>query len=115
MVYGSEEGLYIKAIDEFEGRPIPGTEGALGPFFSPDGTWLGFTQRGTLKRLSFSGETIDGAASIDVARKACCAQSVEPAAAALSMIVIDMPVSPVWLLINSIWPVVALKLAVDSV
>jgi serine/threonine-protein kinase len=63
LVYGTEGRLYIKALDEFEGEPLIGTEGAMGPFFSPDGRWLGFTQRGTLRKLS-----IDGGASIEIAR-----------------------------------------------
>jgi hypothetical protein len=29
--------LYLRAMDSLEARPVPGTEGAVGPFFSPDG------------------------------------------------------------------------------
>ena len=29
-------------MDRLEARPIAGTEGAAGPFFSPDGQWIGF-------------------------------------------------------------------------
>jgi serine/threonine-protein kinase len=63
LVYGTEGRLYIKEIDEFEGEPLVGTEGATGPFFSSDDRWLGFSQRGTLKKLS-----IDGRATIEIAR-----------------------------------------------
>ena len=34
--------LYIRALDQFEASPLPGTEGARAPFFSPDGRWVGF-------------------------------------------------------------------------
>jgi serine/threonine-protein kinase len=34
--------LYVRAMDQLEARPIAGTEGAAGPFFSPDGQWIGF-------------------------------------------------------------------------
>ncbi len=34
--------LYVRSIDEFEARPIPETEGAMGPFFSPDGHWIAY-------------------------------------------------------------------------
>jgi hypothetical protein len=47
--------LYLRALDEFEGRPIPGTEGASAPFFSPDGKWVGFFAGGELKKVAISG------------------------------------------------------------
>ena len=47
--------LYLRALDSLEARPIPGTEGARGPFFSPDGQWLGFSAGGKLKKVSVSG------------------------------------------------------------
>src|SRR5262249_34672820 len=34
--------LYERALGELEPRALPGTEGAQGPFFSPDGQWIGF-------------------------------------------------------------------------
>ncbi len=49
--------LYVRPLDEFEARPIPGTEGAEAfPFFSPDGEWLGFYADGKLKKVSLRGE-----------------------------------------------------------
>jgi serine/threonine-protein kinase len=42
-------------MDNPETRPIPGTEGAAFPFFSPDGQWLGFFVGGNLKKISVSG------------------------------------------------------------
>ena len=35
-------GLHLRAMDAFEARPVSATEGAGGPFFSPDGEWVGF-------------------------------------------------------------------------
>ena len=32
-------------LDQLEGKPIPGTDEAQGPFFSLDGQWLGFFQQ----------------------------------------------------------------------
>jgi len=52
---GSAQQLYLRAMDSLEARPIPGTEGALNPFFSPDGQWVGFFAGGTLKKVSVSG------------------------------------------------------------
>jgi len=34
--------LYLRALDRPEAEPIPGTEGAFHPFFSPDGHWVVF-------------------------------------------------------------------------
>jgi serine/threonine-protein kinase len=34
--------LYLRAMDETRATPIAGTDGALTPFFSPDGEWIGF-------------------------------------------------------------------------
>jgi Tol biopolymer transport system component len=47
--------LYVRALDSLEARPIPRTEGAINPFFSPDGQSLGFFAGGKLKKVSVSG------------------------------------------------------------
>ncbi len=47
--------LYVRGIDELEARPIPGTEGASQPFFSPDGQWLGFGANGQLRKVASAG------------------------------------------------------------
>ena len=43
LVYASERDgtrrLYLRPLDQLESEPIPGTEGAWGPFFSPNGQW----------------------------------------------------------------------------
>ena len=59
LVYVANHGggtqLFVRAIDRFEATPIPGTEGAVSPFFSPDGQWVGFFADGKLKKVSLSG------------------------------------------------------------
>jgi eukaryotic-like serine/threonine-protein kinase len=52
---GGTQQLYLRAMDSLEAKPIPGTEGGVNPFFSPDGQWLGFFATGKLKRVSVSG------------------------------------------------------------
>jgi Tol biopolymer transport system component/predicted Ser/Thr protein kinase len=47
--------LYLRAMASPDARPIPGTDGATDPFFSPDGQWLGFFTGGKLKKVSVSG------------------------------------------------------------
>ena len=49
------QGLYVRPLDRLEATAIPGTEGALNPFFSPDGEWVGFGAEGKLKKVSLSG------------------------------------------------------------
>src|SRR5262245_4786011 len=39
---GSTQQLYTRVVSELNVTPVPGTEGAIGPFFSPDGNWIGF-------------------------------------------------------------------------
>ena len=53
--HGGSTQLYLRSIGRFEATLIPGTEGAEGPFFSPDGQSVGFFAGGKLKRVSLSG------------------------------------------------------------
>jgi serine/threonine-protein kinase len=59
LVYAANRGgstqLYLRSLDRFEATPIPGTEGAGSPFFSPDGQSLGFSAEGKLKKVSLGG------------------------------------------------------------
>jgi len=56
---GFEEGrrqLYLRSLDDFVDRPIPGTEDAVASvFFSPDGKSIGFFAEGKLKKISLAG------------------------------------------------------------
>jgi eukaryotic-like serine/threonine-protein kinase len=52
---GGLQQLYLRAMDSLEANPIPGTEGAVNPFFSPDGLYLGFFGGGKLKKVSVNG------------------------------------------------------------
>src|SRR5216683_2131271 len=47
--------LYLRALDRLEATPIPGTEGGVSPFFSPDGQWVGFFAGGTLNKVLVNG------------------------------------------------------------
>jgi serine/threonine protein kinase/Tol biopolymer transport system component len=52
---GGAPQVYLRAMDSMEARPIPATEEANNPFFSPDGQWLGFFAGGDLKKVSLNG------------------------------------------------------------
>jgi eukaryotic-like serine/threonine-protein kinase len=47
--------LYVREIQAVEIRALPGTEGGFGPFFSPDGAWIGFAVSGALKKVKING------------------------------------------------------------
>jgi len=48
---GGQPQLYLRSLDRDKPEPLRGTEGGTSPFFSPDGTKLGFFARGKLKKL----------------------------------------------------------------
>jgi serine/threonine-protein kinase len=54
---GNTTQLMVRALDSGTARPLPGTFGAVSPFFSPDGEWLGFFADGKLKKAPFGGGT----------------------------------------------------------
>jgi serine/threonine protein kinase len=56
FVYNAAGGLYSRSMDLLDARLLPGTEEPLtSPFFSPDGSSVGFFQDRQLKRLALSG------------------------------------------------------------
>jgi eukaryotic-like serine/threonine-protein kinase len=54
-IQGGTQQIYLRAMDSLDARPLPGTEGAVNPFFSPDGQWLGFFADGKLKKIPVNG------------------------------------------------------------
>jgi serine/threonine protein kinase/Tol biopolymer transport system component len=55
---GGTQQLYLRSMDSLESTAIPGTEGAVSPFFSPSGEWLGFFSGGRLKKVSVIGGAV---------------------------------------------------------
>ena len=57
VAYTGTDRLYLRDLGELESRPIPNTESANSPFFSPDGQWVGFQtgNRRALQKVSRSG------------------------------------------------------------
>src|SRR5262249_49859460 len=47
--------LYVRKLSDLEATPIPGTLGAMQPFFSPDGEWVAFFGRGLLQKVAVRG------------------------------------------------------------
>lgn len=47
--------LFERPLARSQATAIPGTEGGYGPFFSPDGKWLGFYAGGLLRKIQLGG------------------------------------------------------------
>jgi serine/threonine-protein kinase len=47
--------LYLRHLDSTEAVAVKGAENVQGPFFSPDGAWVGFEDDGEIKRISVEG------------------------------------------------------------
>ncbi len=59
LVYCAERDgrrrLFLRAMDRPEASALPGTEDADGPFFSPDGLWVGFFAGEQMKKIALAG------------------------------------------------------------
>jgi serine/threonine-protein kinase len=80
-----KQQLFVRALDSDKADPIPGTEGAEAPFFSPDARWIGFwapsatgsdpsaawirraqlSQPGRLRRVAVSGGPVQDVVAVD--------------------------------------------------
>jgi serine/threonine-protein kinase len=47
--------LYLRRMDQSEAKLIPGTEGGINPFLSPDNQWVGFWADQKLKKIPVEG------------------------------------------------------------
>jgi eukaryotic-like serine/threonine-protein kinase len=47
--------IWIRSLDAIDPRPLPGTEGVLRPFWSPDSRFVAFFAAGKLKKVDISG------------------------------------------------------------
>jgi serine/threonine-protein kinase len=52
---GATRHLFTRRLDQAKATPMPGTDGAYAPFFSPDGQWVGFFAQGKLKKTRIDG------------------------------------------------------------
>jgi serine/threonine-protein kinase len=54
-VQGDRQMLYVRPLDQLTATPIPDSDGAGVPFFSPDGRWIGFWSNNTLRKVPVDG------------------------------------------------------------
>ena len=59
MVFSAEQknqrSLYVRPLDQPTAAVMPGTTGGTGPFFSPDGQWVGYWSAGQLRKVPLAG------------------------------------------------------------
>jgi serine/threonine-protein kinase len=60
--------LFVREFDQPDVRLLPGTEGAMQPFFSPDSRWIGFFVIGQMKKISIAGTGLQDLAGVGEAR-----------------------------------------------
>ena len=70
LVFSAERNgraqLYLRPLDQLEATAISGTEGASGPFFSPNGQAVGFYADGALKKVPLSGGPVVTLCTVDL-------------------------------------------------
>src|SRR5215471_3909044 len=52
---GGKDQLWVRSLSTFAAQPLPGTEGASYPFWSPDSRSIGFSADGKLKKIDANG------------------------------------------------------------
>ena len=52
---GADPVIWLRSVDQVTARPLPGTEHAQLPFWSPDSRWVGFFAEGKLKKIPVAG------------------------------------------------------------
>jgi serine/threonine-protein kinase len=52
---GRRQQLMVRRLDEVTARPLPGTEDASNPIFSPDGRWVAFNRSNQLFKVALDG------------------------------------------------------------
>ena len=58
LAWLSQNRLFTRRLDQPMATELTGTEGASGPFFSPDGQWIAFAAGGKLKKVSVTGSSV---------------------------------------------------------
>ena len=55
---GGPSRLFTRRLDQSKAVELPGTNGAIGPVFSPDGKWIGFSAAGKYNKISVQGGAV---------------------------------------------------------
>jgi eukaryotic-like serine/threonine-protein kinase len=55
VTVGGRRSIWVRRLDSLTAQPLPGTEGADGPFWSPDSRYIAFFAERKLKKIEASG------------------------------------------------------------
>jgi eukaryotic-like serine/threonine-protein kinase len=55
LLQDGKNQLWLRSLDSLEAKPLPGTDDAAYPFWSPDSSYVGFFAQGKLKKISVNG------------------------------------------------------------
>ena len=55
ILYATGPLLHLRRLDAVQPQPLPDTQGAYDPFFSPDGRWFGYFVGNELKKMRVTG------------------------------------------------------------
>jgi serine/threonine protein kinase len=55
---GGPQRLFTRRLDQSKAMELPGTNGAIGPVFSPDGQWIGFYAGDKYNKISVQGGVV---------------------------------------------------------
>jgi eukaryotic-like serine/threonine-protein kinase len=61
---GADPMIWLRSIDQVTTHPLPGTERAQLPFWSPDGRWVAFFAEGKLKKIPVGGGPVQVLADV---------------------------------------------------
>jgi serine/threonine protein kinase len=62
--------LFLRRLDDQHATPIPGTEGGIAPFLSPDDRWIGFWAGVNLMKVSVEGGVVQEVCETNVSLEA---------------------------------------------
>lgn len=65
---GEPRRLWLRTLDDPRPRELPGTQGALFPFWKPDGSQIGFFTVDTLHRFDVASETVQKICTVNQSR-----------------------------------------------
>jgi Tol biopolymer transport system component len=54
-----EQQLWVRFLDQTAAQPLPGTEDAIYPFWSPDSRYIGFFAAGKMKKVAIAGGPVE--------------------------------------------------------
>ena len=54
-VQNNQRGLFLRPLDQVAATLMPGTDGAVNPFFSPDAQWVAYFARNQIRKVPITG------------------------------------------------------------